>query len=598
MKPILLMILVALLGTLGPYLHAADAENPPPRREAQDSRLPAANDTSEAASPADSEATPATEATQSGERPEAGPDESTARVAPNAGLPTSRDERPVDAAQSAQQPGDPTQKDHEPLPPAPPSPSRPPTPGAAPTEPLPEGMIRLNFRNAPLELVLNHLSEAAGFIIDLQTEVKGRVNVWSSQPITKDEAIDVLNTSLHRNGYAAIRNGRTLTIVARDEAKKRDIPVKSGANPDDIPRSDEIVTQIIPVRFINAVQLTKDLQPLLPTEATMTANEGGNALVITDTQANIRRMAEIVRAIDTAISSVSSVRVFPLKFADAKTLATVVKDLFQSQQESTRNTQGPGQGRFQNFMRGGPGGPGGGQTAADTSSGRAPTQKVVAVADERSNSLVVTAPEEQMLIIEDLVRQVDVSVEDVTELRVFRLRYADAEETADLLANLFPDPTTSTQQGTRGAIQFGGRFGFQGGPGGMRQNAATDTSARTLKQSRVLAVPDLRTSSIIVSASRDLMEQIARMIEALDSDPSKKQKVFVYSVENTDPEAVQQIIESLFPNQNYGTSSATRRQNTTRQTGNQLNNRATTTQRNQQTGNRTGSTGFGGQNIR
>ena len=61
----------------------------------------------------------------------------------------------------------------------------------------------------------------------------------------------------------------------------------------------------------------------------MTANESANALVITDTQANIRRMTEIVKALDTSISSIATVRVFPLKFADAKDLAAAVKELFQ-----------------------------------------------------------------------------------------------------------------------------------------------------------------------------------------------------------------------------------------------------------------------------
>ena len=222
--------------------------------------------------------------------------------------------------------------------------------------------LRLNFRGAPLEMVLNHLSEAAGFIIVLETEVKGKVDMWSNQPVTKDEAVELLDSALKKNGYSAIRNGRTLTIVKRDEVKKRDIPVKSGNDPDSIPKNDETVTQIIAVRYANAAQLTKDLQPLLPSEATMTANESGNALVITDSQASIRRMAEIVKALDTSISSVSDIKVFPLRYADAKEVAAAIKELFAplatTQQGNNRNQQ------FNRFFGGGGvpggGGPGGG----------------------------------------------------------------------------------------------------------------------------------------------------------------------------------------------------------------------------------------------
>jgi type II secretory pathway component GspD/PulD (secretin) len=471
-----------------------------------------------------------------------------------------------------------------------------PPPAAAPIADGEKG-LRMNFRGVSLDMVLEYLSDAAGFIINLETEVRGRVDVWSNQPLTKDEAVGLLNTVLNKNGYAALRNGRTLTIVSRDDAKKRDIPVISGNDPDQIPKSDDLVTQIIPVRYIGAVQLVKDLQPLLPTSATLTANEGGNALVLTDTQSNIRRMAEIVEALDTAVSSVSSVRVFTLHYADAKAVATTIKDLFQ-QQETTRgnnNNQG-GAGRFFAQFRGGPGGGGpGGGTGADTSGGssRAPTPKVNAVADDRSNSVVVSAPEEQMTVIVDVIQQLDTNVEDITELRVFRLQHADPQETADLLSSLFDDTKSQQTSNNRGGqLRFGG--GPFGGIGGNRGGTATtDQSARMQKQTRVVAVPDLRTSSVVVSASRDLMEQIGRMIQQLDADPARKQKVFVYSVENSDPQAVQEVLEQLFPSQN--TTSGRNTRNTQRQNNNQLNNRQT---QSQNQGNRSGTTsGFGGSSL-
>ena len=85
---------------------------------------------------------------------------------------------------------------------------------------LPNGEpgLRLNFRGASLDLVLNYLSEAAGFIIVLDTKVSGKIDAWSNQPLTKDEAVDLLNSVLNKNGYAAIRHGRTLNIVNKSTA--------------------------------------------------------------------------------------------------------------------------------------------------------------------------------------------------------------------------------------------------------------------------------------------------------------------------------------------------------------------------------------------
>ena len=214
---------------------------------------------------------------------------------------------------------------------------------------------------------------------------------------------------------------------------------------------------------------------------------------------------------------------------------------------------------------------------------------MVATSDERSNSLIVSAPEEMMTTIEEVVKAVDTNVEDVTEVRVFRLKYADPTEMADLLSGLFPDDTR-TDSNTRNNFRFGGG-GFPGGPGGMfgggrQNNANTQQSERMKRMGRVLAVADQRTSSVVVSAARDLMVQIGAMIEQLDANPAKKQKVYVYSLENADVQEVEQILRDMFDRN--GTSN---NRNSANQTS-ALNSRST--QQQQQTTTGIGTSGTGG----
>ena len=104
--------------------------------------------------------------------------------------------------------------------PAPADKSAPETPAA----PVGDGGLRLNFRGVPLEMVLNYLSDAAGFIIVLETKVEGKVDVWSNQPMSKDEAVNLLNSILKKNGYAAIRNGRSLGGLCHAVASERTCP--------------------------------------------------------------------------------------------------------------------------------------------------------------------------------------------------------------------------------------------------------------------------------------------------------------------------------------------------------------------------------------
>jgi len=318
--------------------------------------------------------------------------------------------------------------------------------------------LRLNFRNAPLEMVLNYLSDAAGFIIVLDTHVNGNVSVISSHPMTRDEAVDLLNAVLNKNGYAAIRDGRTLTIVDKNDAKTRDIPVRTGNVPASIPKNAEIVTQIIPIRFVEARQLVSDLTSFVSPQATVVANEAGNSIVITDTQQNIRHLAEIIRAIDDSAEAETEIRVFRLKYASPTDVATELGSVFPS------SSSGGGQSPI-NF-RGGGGGGGG-----------------------------------------------------------------------------------------------GGRSGFLARMLGGGQGGGNSSNDRIKKATQVTAVADARIQAVIVTAPKDLMEQIASMMTDLDVPSTRDQKVFVFHMNNGDPQQAAQVLQTMFQSSNNRNSGSGSSQN-------------------------------------
>jgi len=431
--------------------------------------------------------------------------------------------------------------------------------------------LRLNFRGVPLDTVLDYMSEAAGFVIVRDTDVSGRVDVWSHQPLSKDEAVNLLNTILNEKGYAAIRNGRTLTIVSRDEAKKRDIPVRTGSDPDKIEKTDEMVTQIIPVRYANVAQLIENIQPLLPSYAIATANESSNAIVLTDTQTNVRRMAEIIRALDTSISNISVIRVFTLKYADATEIAQLIGELFRTD-ESRGGSRGDRSRQIQEFisrMRGGMGG-GGAESSAGggASAARQAAVRVVAVADERTNSLVVSAPDELMPTIEDLITQIDDVSEDITEVRVFALRYADAEQMAETINEVFEGDAQASERRSSQQRVFRGPPFMRDFMRGQERQQQQDQSRRQAEESKVVAVADTRTNAVVVTAASQTMDQIERMVKELDSDPAKDRKVFIYSLENADAETVAEILTNMFEERTSGTGysrTGTTRTGSTRQ---------------------------------
>lgn len=440
-----------------------------------------------------------------------------------------------------------------------------------PDEPLSE--LRFNFRDAPIQMVLEYLSGAAGFVIVKATDVTGRISIESRQPVTPDEAVTLLDTVLKEQGYAAIRTGRTLTIVRRDEARTRDIPVRRGNDPDAIERNDQIVTQIIPVRHTTVKELVENLRLFLPSEATLTANEKSNAILLTDTQTNIRRITEIIRALDQSVSEVSTIRVFTLQHADAKVTAEMIQNLFKVPTQSGASTENVQRRFIPPFMRGGEG-EGGDRSAGAASAAIQASSTVTAIAEERTNSVVVSAPGDFMEAIAGLIAEVDVSTEVLTEVKVFMLKYANATELAEVITNVFGKQSTTTAGqsavptrqrffGPGGMMGMLGAGGAQGGRGGT--SAANTLSSRQETASTVLAVADTRTNAVVVSAVSDTMKQIEQVVAELDKDPAKTKRVYTFSLQNANPEEVSTILKEMFGS---GTSSSTttgRAATTTRQ---------------------------------
>ncbi len=462
--------------------------------------------------------------------------------------------------------------------------------------------VHMDFRGAPLDQVLDYLSEAAGFIVNKQTEVHGTVEIWSKEPVTRDEAVQLLNSALKKNGYTAVRSGKILTIVSLENAKSSDLEVVHGGDPESVVKSDEVVTQVIPVRFANANQLVNNLQPLLPTSATLSPNESANSLVLVATRTEIKRMLNIIRALDNSLARATSIKVLPLRYADAKQLATAVQQLFATQATVQNSSTAPGFGpQMFNFPGGPPGTPGAfgppnGQsltTASSSGTANVAGSKVVAVADETSNSLIISAAEDILSGLVDMVGKIDRPVSAITEVRAFRLHNADPTELAEHIAELFPDNTRSSSQNqTPGVFSDGqtpgGPPGFFGPPGGNNDDSQVAASSRAAKAGRVLAVPDPRTSSLLVSASATLMPQIARLLEKLDSSGAGKETLAVFDLSNADPNQVRQILEDLFNrNLTARNSAQSRSQNNN---SDPLLSRQT---QQQQTGNNSGNSGFG-----
>ena len=377
----------------------------------------------------------------------------------------------------------------------------------APAAETPAG-IQLNFKDATLGAVLQHLSETAGLTVVTDVSIEGRITVVGLKPLTEAEAVAVLNSALKEKGYAAIQMGRVLKVLPLDAAKKANVPVQSGSDPALIEATDKFVTQVIPLRSVDAAKLKKDLEPLIPSYASLSSNVSSNALILTDTEANVRRIVQIVSALDQRMSKALDVKVFVLKYADATNVAKVINEVFKVDDAASQQQQGQSgfMGRF--F-------PGRGGAPNQQAQGEGKQQdKIRASADVPTNTVVVSGPPDTLEVVERVVKELDSDTTEKESVFIYHLKNADAANLEKVLTKLFTESTSSSARG--GPTQTSGSAGrfatfMRGG------SAQTSESGKaTNLAGKVTVVADADSNSLSVMTAAKNFDRVREILTELD----------------------------------------------------------------------------------
>lgn len=420
----------------------------------------------------------------------------------------------------------------------------PPTPPVVP--PLPNGKFLLEFRGARLGQVLDYLSQQAGFVIANPVELPNPLTLVAKQPVTPQEAVDALNTVLVAQNYAVIVREKTLHVVPLGTARQHNLPVFIGADPAKIPDTDQMVTQVMPVQFALVKELSENLQPLLNTQsATLAANESSNVLILTDTQAHIKRIAAIIQAIDRSVGGEQAVKVFTLAHADAEKVAQIINNLYGNQ-----STQGRGSNQGQQFGRGfNQGGNRGGGNNQNQQGQSGREIEVQAAADTGTNSLVVRASPETLTMLGQIIEQLDRDNSARDDVLFYRVKNGKAADLATSLNELFQgvQSTSSTTQ-NRTAGQTGARTGTTATGAATGQNAVRQTAPTVIMAGgaanannadagldltgQVRVVADAISNSVMVLSPERNFDRLRRLLEQLDQ-PVKQVLVRILVAEVT-----------------------------------------------------------------
>jgi hypothetical protein len=179
---------------------------------------------------------------------------------------------------------------------------------ASPDEP-----VTLSFQDADLDVVLDAIAQEVGFNYILAPEVRRKVTVQGRVP--RKELFDLLLSILEVHGLTAVKAGDVYKIVRIAAAQAQGLPVVVGLEPDPTRRPEEIVTQLVHLRYGAAAEIARVLQPMVAREAAFAVHRDTNVLVITDSVEKLRRYLSVIR-ISTSPRPRSSSGL-PLRFADA-----------------------------------------------------------------------------------------------------------------------------------------------------------------------------------------------------------------------------------------------------------------------------------------
>lgn len=182
-----------------------------------------------------------------------------------------------------------------------------------------EGDVTLNFDNTALnEVVKIVLGDILGENYVLDPAIKGSVSLKTSQPVKRDALIPILEELLKMNGAAMSWDGNFYRIAPLATA------VRSGMSPRLAQRGAQngggYGAQIIPLRYIAAKEMLKILETMVPKENLLLVDEHRNLLVLGGTSQELEGWRETVEIFDVDWMAGYSVGVFPLQYADAKTI--------------------------------------------------------------------------------------------------------------------------------------------------------------------------------------------------------------------------------------------------------------------------------------
>lgn len=250
-----------------------------------------------------------------------------------------------------------------------------------------------------------------------------------------------------------------------------------------------------------------DLPPIdLERPTRILADEGTNSLIVATVEANVEPMSELIRLMDgVPLGEDAGIRFFALRFADAESVGDTIEEMFDKGKELPEDPDGSGA-----------------ESVPDGLVGKAYAYKIGVSTDVRTNSIIVSGREEQLLLVETIVAELDQPATALKfPLRFIQLQHTDATKVAQIIQELFDQRFEALE--------------------------ATDAGPTALERERIFLSVDIRSNSLILSASEENYKDVLKIASQLDTKPAKLfDQIRIVRCERLSASDIKQKIEDLW----------------------------------------------------
>ena len=362
-----------------------------------------------------------------------------------------------------------------------------------------------------------------------------------NQPVSKAEAIRLIESTLLLNGYAFIAVDKNSVKVINTAGGKN--PRSEGVflftNESELPEGEVVASYVMPLTHLSAADAVPIFEQFITLHpyGSLVPVPVANQVLITENSTLIRRLIDVRNLIDTPAPEKKS-EFISLQQANADRVVELITTILEKREEGS----GGGGAKAATGQPAQPNVPGltgatgsSGVTIGGGKSGFA--GDIQLIADTRTNRILVIASPFDFAAIKALIEQFDIAVE-LTDPYEHSLNYVAATDMLQILGDMLQEEGDEGGESGAGGSQSTGRVtGGIGAGGAVTGGAAGASSSTGGKKADVLSEPgeqqaaeslivgktkliaDNRANSILVIGQPEAKDKVKALLTKLDKKP-------------------------------------------------------------------------------